>query len=498
MQHDPAGTPQAGEQGHQHAPKSGLRALMVGLSGRLLLLTILFVMLSEVFIFLPSIANFRQNWLLNRLQAAQIAALAAKAAPLGELPEMLRKELLMSAGVRGIAIKQAAQRRLILADNSPSEIDASYDLDTTALPMRVVDALAVFFHGDGRIIRVMGTPPMSDDEMVEIVLSETPLRHEMIRWGLSILWLSVLISLLTAGLVYLALNWLMVRPMRRITDHMVRFAANPEDQSTVIRPTKRSDEIGTAERELERMQSELRTTLRERSRLAALGLAVSKINHDLRNILSNAQLISDRLGSVNDPTVQRMTPKLIASLDRAIRLCADTLSYGRVTEPVPVKQQIELRPIVQEVGESLNLPRPGMVDWRIDIMPDLSVHADADQVHRILSNLCRNALQSLEAQPNGHVHEICVSARRMNGAVVIDVSDTGPGVPARARQHLFVPFQGASRPGGTGLGLAIVAELMKAHGGTVGLISPSTGGAIFRLEFPTADPHGKPQPERLH
>src|SRR4029079_9562465 len=112
------------------------------------------------------------------------------------------------------------------------------------------------------------------------------------------------------------------------TRYMLRFSENPEDASRIIVPSQRRDEIGTAERELAHMQSELTQTLQQKNRLAALGLAVSKISHDLRNMLASAQLISDRLGSLPDLTVQRFAPKLIASLGRAISFCEGTLRFG--------------------------------------------------------------------------------------------------------------------------------------------------------------------------
>jgi signal transduction histidine kinase len=478
---------------------NGLLSALLGLPGRLLLLTILFVMLSEIFIFVPSIANFRLNWLRDRLAAASIATIAAKAAPDGALPEMLKTELLMRAGLRGIALKTPSQRRLILAEPMPPSIDASYDLDETTRFGSVMDALAVFFETGDRTIRVNDTVGMAlsgianghhlgDEDMIEIVVDQAPLRAAMISWGLSILGLSVLISVLTAGLVYLSLYGLLVRPLRRLTSHIMSFARTPEVSGAVIVPSARRDEIGDAERELAKMQADLQALLKERSRLAALGLAVSKINHDLRNILSNAQLISDRLGTVEDPLVQRMTPKLIGSLDRAIRLCADTLNYGRAVEPDPVKQCLALAPIVSEVAESLGLPRPGMIEWRVSIDPDLEVWADADQLFRILSNLSRNSVQVLEGC-NDTMQFISVSASGTKETTTITLCDSGPGVPARARDKLFVPFEGNVRPGGTGLGLAIVAELVQAHGGTVRLLDDVAGngrsaGAKFEITLP--------------
>ncbi len=337
-----------------------------GLSAKLLLLTILFVMLAEVLVFVPSVSNFRRQWLMERLAAAQIASLAAEAAPGGQLPSMLRDELLERAQVKAIAVKRSGSRTLIIEMDMPAEIDGSYDLHDASWITLIADALMVYVEPDDRVIRVVGDPGFHAGEMIEVVMGEQPLKAAMIRYGLDILGLSILISIITAALVYLSLDALLVKPMTKLTWNIVRFSERPEDPTRVITPSARRDEIGTAERELSTMQKELAETLSQKSRLAALGLAVSKISHDLRNMLSSAQLLSDRLITVEDPTVQRLVPKLIASLDRAIRLCARTLDFGQAHEMPPRRKRFALAPLVAEIGDSLGLPRQRL-DWTVDI-----------------------------------------------------------------------------------------------------------------------------------
>lgn len=453
-----------------------------GLSAKLLLLTILFVMLAEVLVFVPSVSNFRRQWLMERMAAAQIAALAAEAAPGGQLPSTLRNELLEQAKVKAIAVKRADSRILIIEMDMAADIDASYDLRHASWLTLIADALMVYVAPDDRIIRVVGEPGFDEGEFIEVVMGEAPLKAAMIRYGLDILGLSILISIITAALVYLSLDALLVKPMTKLTWNIVRFSERPEDPSRIINPSSRRDEIGTAERELSSMQRELAETLSQKTRLAALGLAVSKISHDLRNMLSSAQLLSDRLITVKDPTVQRLVPKLIASLDRAIRLCARTLDFGQAQETAPRRQRFELAPLVTEVGDSLGLPRPKLIGWSVDIEEALEVDADRDQLFRVLSNLCRNAVQALESQDEA-AGEIVVAARREGSVTVIEIADTGPGVPERARAHLFKAFQSVARKGGTGLGLAIAAELVQAHGGNLTLLD-TEGGAIFRVTIP--------------
>jgi signal transduction histidine kinase len=464
----------------------------LGLSAKLLLLTLLFVMLAEILIFVPSVANFRISWLSDRLTAARLAALATQDRREGTIPDPLRTELLRTAQVRAVSWLRNHQRVLVLPADRTEPISATYNLTSAsrvggfwndvALRAHLIwDAMAVFFSDGDRVIAVVGEPVPGDQ--IHIVLPEGALKAAMIRYGLNILGLSIIISVITAALVYFALNNMFVRPMMRITRNILSFSQNPEDTSRIIAPSLRKDEIGIAERGLAHMQGELNHTLQQKSRLAALGLAVSKISHDLRNMLANAQLISDRLGSLPDPTVQRFAPKLIASLDRAISLCESTLRFGRAEEAPPRREPTPLRALVADVGDGLGLPRDDGIAWTIDIGDDLHVDADRDQLYRILSNLCRNALQAIEQHdaggPGGHIR---VSAVRNGGHVTIDVRDNGPGVPEKARAHLFQAFQGSARKGGTGLGLAVAHELVTAHGGSIHLMSTERG-THFRIEI---------------
>jgi signal transduction histidine kinase len=459
-----------------------------GLSAKLLALTIAFVMLAEVLIFVPSVANFRANWLKDRLMAASLAALAVEAVPDGIVPRPLREELLATAQVKSVAVKQAEARKLVLQVDMPPSVAEGFDL-RSASPARLIwDAMAVFVRTGDRAIRVVG-PAGHGAEFVEIVIMERPLRTAMTGFGLRILGLSIVISMISAALVYFALNGLLVRPIERMVRNMMRFSERPEDASRVIEPSGRTDEIGTAERQLAHMQSDLAQMLTQRARLAALGLAVSKINHDLRNMLATAHLISDRFQDSQDPMVKRFAPKLIGSLDRAIALTTDTMRYGRAEEQAPKRRLFPLRPLAVEAGEGLALPREGAIDLVIDVDESLEIDGDRDQLYRVLSNLVRNAVQALEAEQEAASGRatcparIEVAARRERGRVTVDVRDSGPGVPERARAHLFEAFQGSARKGGTGLGLAIAAELVKAHGGGLALLE-SEQGALFRFTIP--------------
>jgi len=467
----------------QPAPQP-LPGLRFGLSAKLLLLTIPLILIAEILIYVPSIANFRMNRLNDRLAAASTAALVLDAAPSGMVPDELARQILDSIGARAVAIKTGQQRRLLAAADMPKKIDHDVDMRDMKVWPAIVDAFQMMIDNDDEVIRILGPAPGSG-QFLEVIVSERPLREAMFRFSRNLLLLSLTMAIITAALVYLALHYLFVRPMRRVTANLVAFHENPENPARIMQPSHRGDEIGVAERELSDMQRDLVSMLHQKSRLAALGLAVSKINHDLRNLLASSQLLSDQLSSVPDPRVQRFAPKLVRSLERAIAFCQSTLSYGKAQEAPPDRRMIAVEPIVNEVRESAGLSSDASIEWINAIERGLTVDADPDQLFRALLNLVRNAAQALEADKShiGTAKQIRVTGKREGAVTILEISDTGPGIPQKARAHLFEAFQGSSRDGGTGLGLAIAAELIRAHGGDVHLVE-GTLGATFRITIP--------------
>jgi len=456
----------------------------LSLSGKLLLLTIPLVMIAEVLIYVPSMANFWINRLNGRLAAANTAALVLDAAPSGMVPESLARQILHSIDARAVAIKMGQQRRLLASTGLPPAIDHDIDMRTLTAWSSIVDSFEMMLESGNQAIRVIGPPP-GGGQYIEVVIDEAPLRQAMYVFSRNLLLVSLAIAILTAALVYFALHFLFVRPMRRLTASLVGFHENPESSARIIVPSHRGDEIGVAERELSDMQRDLVSMLHQKSRLAALGLAVSKINHDLRNLLASSQLLSDQLSTVPDPRVQRFAPKLMRSLERAIAFCQSTLSYGRAQEAAPDRRMILIEPVVAEVRESAGLATDDSITWVCAIERGLSIDADPDQLFRVLLNLVRNAAQALESRPRSDAAamQIRITGRREGSVAIVEVSDTGPGVPAKTREHLFEAFQTSGRPGGSGLGLAIAAELVRAHGGEIHLVE-GTIGATFRIAIP--------------
>ena len=383
-----------------------------------------------------------------------------------------------------VAVSSKGMRRLLLTAPRMEKAPTLVDLRNRNFLDRLAAPFETLTPGEPRMLRIVAKPQFRDGDFVEIVTPEAPLRTDLITYLESILISSVFISLVAGLLVYLSLNAFLVRPMRRITLSMERFRAKPEDPAARLKPSGRHDEIGRAEAELARMQEDLLAALHSRARLAALGEAVAKINHDLRNMLTSAQFASERLATSGDPKVAQALPRLERALDRAVRLAEGVLAYGKSEEAAPERSPVTLADAAAEAGEDAGLDEEG-VSLMIDLATDLTVQADPDQLHRILVNLFRNARQAIEANPPaGRRGLIAVSAAQGEGQTLIRIADNGPGLPERARTRLFQAFSGSQRPDGAGLGLAIARELARGHGGDLTLARSDEDGAIFELSLP--------------
>jgi signal transduction histidine kinase len=453
------------------------RLLPRGVSARLLALTVAFVMTSEVVIFLPSLARFRLDYLDNRIDAAHLAIFALEATPDNMVSQKLADAILAHVGAHGIVVHRPNNTTLMLDSVNPPHIDATYDLRRGGVVMPLLDALMALGRNDNRVLRVLDVAPKAPHTVVEVLLDERPLRQAMWAFAVRVFGLSLLISLITAALLYVGLRWLLVTPLRRLIASMMAFRDNPEDAARVIVPTARSDELGLAQRELAALQETVRQALRHKERLAALGTAVAKINHDLRNILSTARLVSDGLADSAAPEVRRVTPRLVAAIDRAVALCTRTLDFTREGAPPPLRRRFALADLAAEVA--VLVERSGGDGFALanDVAPDVIAEADRDELFRVLHNLALNAAES-------GAHHAFVRARADGATLAIEVGDDGPGLAPKARENLFRPFAGSARPGGAGLGLAIAREVLRAHGGEIALAQSTAQGTIFVLRLP--------------
>lgn len=451
------------------------------LSGRFLVLTILFVMLAEVFIFVPSIARFRQDYMINRLERAQIASLALLADDMIEAD--LEAELLKNAGVYNVVLRRDEVRQLALASDMPRPVDDTFDLRDPMASTLIMHAMSRLINPEPEVVRVIGTPAQDAGLLIEITMPTEPLRAAMLDYGVRILILSAVISIFTATLLFVAVRFFLVKPIKGVVSAMKSYAAAPEDARRIIVPTASVKELADAEQALKSMQTDLTSMLRQRERLASLGSAVAKVSHDLRNILTTAQLFADRIESSEDPAVRRMAPKLMNSMSRAVNLCERTLAFGKAEEPPPALSIVSLASVARDVidGEQLAVEE-NLVTFSSEVPSGLMIRADAEQMYRVLSNLSRNARQAIAA--TGQPGTITVAAGETDQSWWLTVSDTGPGLPARAQQHLFTPFQGTMSKGGAGLGLVIAAELVRGHGGELALKDTGPQGTVFSITLP--------------
>ena len=465
-----------------------LRNSRIGLSGRLILLTMSFVMLVQVLVYIPSSVGFVRSWLSDRLMGAQMIAVALSSTPRearnGDLERRLASGI---SGADAMAVRGSGTHWLVTTPGGETPV-AAREVDLRQRSWwRALGAVVHLLFDEARSpVKFIGAgvPGVPNVESIEFVVDEAPLQRALIDYTRNFFFVSLLVSAGTAALLYLALHILVVRPVRHLASNIAAFAAHPEDVSRVIRPTGRTDEIGRAEEALARMETTLAGELRQKRHLADLGLAVSKINHELRNMLTTAQLLGDRIGEIEDPTVRGIAPRLVRTLSRAIAFCGATLAYGRASENAPQRRPVALQAVVEDQIDPTALT-DGIAVHLVTRIPDgFIVDADPDQLGRVLLNLTRNAVEAM-AREGTQDPRIDISAERRPGWTDIRVRDNGPGVPERVRGRLFNAFLASERSGGTGLGLPVADEIVRLHGGTIEL-EPTDRGASFLICLPAA------------
>lgn len=456
------------------------RPMTSSLRSKLLIITVLFVMMVEAFVYLPSIATFRETYLSQTLRAAQIAALSLEASPMNKVSPELERNLLASAGVVSIVMRRNDQTRMLGFDQMPPDVAAVYDIRGAALGTSIKDAFETLTSNGDRYVSVVGKPMLAETLWIEMTIYEEELYEAMSAHSNNLIILSAFISLSTGLLVYLMLHWIVVRPMRKLKRQIVNFQEDPENPSSVVRSSKRRDEIGIVSRELRSSQQHVQQSLKQKKRMADLGEAISKINHDLRGMLTTASLASNTLAHIQDPKVSRITARLERAIGRAVDLCTRTLTHGSAAEPEPILSTVDLHQLGDEVADSLNLSDLD-VTFGNKIGDKFNVQADADQLFRVLHNLMKNSVEAMDSKGS-----IILAARETDDFYQMRLCDTGPGFSDEAKEKLFKPFISTTRQsdGGTGLGLAIAKEIMEAHGGYLELEDSSPEGSHFLITFP--------------
>jgi len=457
-----------------------------GLSVKLIATIIVVILAVEVVIYLPSLGSFRAAWLNDRLQIGIVAARVIDAVPdVMDVPKMVTDNLLKSAGATAIVYRRGGRSQLNELDDAPMPRQAvTADMRKQDPLTLIAGAVDTLVSGGGRTLRIVGIADGDPQTEVEVLMPEAPLRNEMLAYSRNIAAISLIIAALTAAVIFVVLSRVLVAPIRRVTANIVAYRQAPENASLILVPRRRRDEIGIVEQELAAMEADVFSMLKQRRHLADLGLAVAKINHDLRNTLTSAQLLSDQVANLDDPKVQRLAPRLVHTLDKAIGFAQSVLDYGRQSGAPPRPVPVDLKALIDESLFDAGLVSHPDIATSSTVPAGISIKADPDQLARVFVNLLKNAREALEAAAGKIADpQVSVDYAESPASLTVGVADNGPGLPPRARENLFVAFEGSARAGGTGLGLAIARELIEANGGTLAFVDRQQG-TRFEVTLP--------------
>lgn len=466
------------------------------LSSNLLLLTIAFVMLAELVIFIPSAAAHRQDWIVSRAQQAALLASALTGIPDYEVSENLATHFMHDTDVIMMSIRREQNSEFILGHPPDSPLITIVDLRSEELPRpKFRDAFMAFFgHKEGHL-RVLFPSPLEQDKSInsenknaaalELLIPKVKLRLELREYFINIFWLSLAIAVITGSLIYLAMLFLIIRPIEKLAKGLSDFRQDPEMRMSNMSPTNRKDEIGQLEREFHDMKEGVRASFKQKERLATLGMAVAKINHDLRNVLTSASLVSDRLASDQDERVSKMGGRLTRAIDRGVKLTGDVLNYSQSGSESVEFETFRISLLVGEVASDTlgNFGSgPRKIKFINNIPTDLDVLANSDHSYRLFQNLFRNAAQAMAAiRDDDAQRDLSVEAIPSGDNVTIRIIDTGPGLPDKAKDNLFKAFASSTGQGNTGLGLTISKELARDQNGDLVLESTGKSGTIFNV-----------------
>ncbi len=472
--------------GGDEAPAEARRSFLSDLRGRLLLITVGLILFALMLFYPLLAAGFRDSWLTERAQAAQIAALAVEAAPDGRVSDELSLELLDRAQVIAVVIVAEDRRELVLAPsiaiNGPV---IPIDLEELPAMSSIAGAFSILTAPEGRFLQIRMPDATTANEDMEVLVPEAPLKADLLAYSRNLLLIWLIVSVVVGVPLYFALYGLFVRPMHDLTDAITRYGQSPEGPETNHQASG-SYEMRKAHKALQDMQGEVSAAFRQRKRLADLGEVVAKINHDLRNSLTTAQIVSEGLSESEDPRVRSAAPRLERAIQRAVGLAESTLSYGKAAPPGPHFQDVAIKPLLNEAVEEVLASWPNV---RVELVAAdaLRARVDPDHFHRIITNLCRNAARAIcEHGVGGRAGLVRISCAREDDVILLEIADDGPGIPDRILAKLFQPFAGSGARDGTGLGLAISRELARGMGGELELAHTGEGGTVFLFRAPCA------------
>jgi hypothetical protein len=239
------------------------RLIAHSLSGRILLLTVLFVMTSVVLLYFPNVARYHHQLLLDRVRSAELAILPFTEAPGEQFSEQMRLSLLSRAGVGAVILKKKDNRQLFLVDALPPVIAGKFDISNADMFSELSDFFDCVTAPAGRTIRILAKTELEQGQDIEVIADEGSIRSALSAFSWRALMLALFVAALTSVLVFATLYLMLVRPMKHITHAMIAFRHNPEDASRIIAASARKDEIGVAQRELSDLQHALYSSVQQ-------------------------------------------------------------------------------------------------------------------------------------------------------------------------------------------------------------------------------------------
>ena len=231
---------------------------------------------------------------------------------------------------------------------------------------------------------------------------------------------------------------------------------------------------------------ELEHLLTIQDKMASLGRVAAGIAHEIRNPLSGINIYLNTLGKIYDKTenkakVEQIIEHLKSASSKIESVIKRVMDFAKPGEP-----RLELIDINQPLAEAIKLTAVTMHKSNIKIEQALSENlplclADSHQIEEMVLNLINNAAEAMRTMEANK--KISVGSALMNNAIVITVSDSGPGVPGKIRDEIFDPFY-TTKHDSTGIGLSLCQRIASDHGGSCRVGASEMGGADFRIEIP--------------
>ncbi|MDF2771935.1 MAG: periplasmic sensor signal transduction histidine kinase [Geminicoccaceae bacterium] len=344
----------------------------------------------------------------------------------------------------------------------------------------------------GDVVAELALPYASIDDSLQVtparltIASTIPeldaLRRDVDRWFLGALVLVVTAALVLAG-------WLSARLSGPLTNLAHAMSSIDLDSPDIAIAAGRDDELGTLARRLGAMSTRLRASaarLRQAERRATVGDMARQVNHDIKNGLIPIRNVLRHLVQVQEQDPGQLPTVFAerrATLESSVGYL-DTLArnYARLTPRVE-HRAVDVNGIAREIAASTATTGGINIRTRLaDALP--RANGDPVIVRRILDNLVRNAVESLDGK-GGDV--TITTARTREGAIRIIIDDTGRGMSEDELAHVFDDFY-TTKPDGTGLGLSVVRRLTADLHGAVRVESAPGKGTTFTIELPSCTP----------